>query len=174
MRVNIGCGEFYAPGWTNIDTATDKDRHPDLLGSILDLPPEVQDVQSAYLGHVLEHIDHPLVVPALTLLRGRMAPGAPVLTVGPDIHRAQDLHDRGLLDQATLDACGTGGLRWDGDRHWWACHEQLLIDALTDAGYENVTPHPVTQVALQSWPVTSFAPWQCAVSALTPGLPVVP
>lgn len=173
MRLNVGCGEFYAPGWINLDTGRDDQRHPDLIGTLLDLPPQVQGVTAVYLGHVLEHLPHENVVPALTALRTRLVPGAAVMTVGPDILRAQVLHDQGRLDAVTLAACGTGGLRWDGDRHYWACHEALLVEALTLAGYEQVTPIPVLNAqTLAPWPVTSYAPWQCAVTATNPQEPI--
>lgn len=159
MRLNVGCGEFKAPGWVNMDTNQALD--PDIPGSLLRLPREVQGVTAVYLGHVLEHIPYHYLIPALSALWLRCLDGAEVAVVGPDVLRAWELVISGLMTEEDAIGATLGGRRWEGDAHRWPCEPRTLRRVLGQSGLR-VTQHDIKSDALNNFPVTSRAPWQCA------------
>jgi hypothetical protein len=166
VRLNVGCGEFRAEGWLNIDVVQNEHVASDLVASVTDLPAHVTGLTAVYCGHVLEHIPHDAVVPALRVLRERMVPGARIMCVGPDVHRAEAMFRAGEIDETTCRSCHaeTRPPRWAGDAHHWDCHEAELVTLLTEAGFVDV--HAVAvggRYLLTEWPLVSGVGWQCAV-----------
>lgn len=165
MKLNIGCGEFYADGWVNIDVVSNEQVHPDIIGSLLQLPPpaELSNVEMVYLGHILEHIPYSQVPQALTLLWRRCVAGARVAIVGPDVDRAGALHAANQLDWHTVTGALCGELRWPGDEHQWMCTETRLARVVKASGLKRVHTVPIASQLLDNFPVSSRAPWQCAI-----------
>lgn len=162
MKLNVGCGEFYADGWTNVDAVSNGSVKPDIIASITDLPLEITDVEQVYLGHVLEHITHTNIVAALSRLWLRCRSGCAVAAVGPDVLRAWN----GVIDgwMTVDDAIGAtlGARRWPGDEHMWACTDLGLEAVLRESGLSNVQRVAIRSGMLNSFPVVSRAGWQCA------------
>ena len=165
MKLNVGCGEFYADGWTNMDVASNEQVHPDILGSLTELPPpaDLSNIEMVYLGHVLEHLAYNTIPQALNALWKRCVAGARVTIVGPDVDRAGALHVGGQLDWDTVTGALCGELRWPGDEHRWMCTEERLLRAVRASGLKRCHPVPINSHLLDDFPVTSRAPWQCAI-----------
>ena len=55
MRVNLGCGQVYMEGWTNVDASRDvkADIYMEAAEFLRQYADEIDEV---YMGHVLEHI----------------------------------------------------------------------------------------------------------------------
>lgn len=53
MKLHIGCGERYIPGWVHVDI--EKHEHVDIVASANDLPLRDECVDVIYASHVLEH-----------------------------------------------------------------------------------------------------------------------
>jgi len=166
MRLNVGCGDHYADGWTNLDVVSTDTVCPDLVGSLEDLPPAVQDVTAVYLGHVLEHLPYRTAARALTALWARCRPGAAVAMVGPDCDRARALYDNGRLSAAELEGAVHGAGRWPGDAHEWECTEHHLLALAQWSGLTAARAVLLDDPRLDDFPVVSRAPWQCAVVGL--------
>jgi len=178
LRLNIGCGEHYAPGWTN----TDLIHHPvagirpDIITPVGEPLPFADGTAShIYVGHVLEHIPWD-DVHGFLLDIGRVATtGAIVCVVGPDVRRALNQWKAGNLNEATmLDAIlenessyQSAGM-WPGARHQWNCHEARVLLALDHAGLAG-RPVPIDSAELDPWPVVSRIGWQFAILATNPG-----
>jgi hypothetical protein len=162
MRLNVGCGDHYAEGWTNLDPQPSETVRPDIVGSLTELTPWIDGVTAAYCGHVLEHLPHVDVTPALRALWERCVPGARVALVGPDVDRARRLHERGEITTETLDGAVHGAGRWHGDEHLWECTEQRLLDVARLSGLD-AQPVPIDSPDLDDFPVVSRALWQCAI-----------
>lgn len=165
-KINVGCGEFVAPGWLNIDLAVHGDEV--VVWNITDgMPPVVVDyVTKIYMGHVLEHLERDSVVPMLRLLRDH-----PMLTsetflavVGPDCDTAERMHRRGELTQEELVAVRYGAGRWRGDQHLWRSTAGETSRMLEEAGWTVTTTLP-SNLQLAGWPVTSCVAWQFALLA---------
>lgn len=169
MKLNVGCGEFYADGWTNMDVSANELVQPDILGSLVELPPPstLANIEMVYLGHVLEHLPYKEIPQALRLLWGRCVARARVAIVGPDVDRAGALHAAGQLDWETVVGALCGDGRWPGDQHLWMCTESRLLRAVKASGLKNVHTVPIAAPILDDFPVTSRAPWQCAIVGVT-------
>lgn len=152
LRLNIGCGEFPAKGWINMDIHTAGPR-PDILGTIFDIPLPGESCKQVYCGHVLEHIPKEEVKSALEEVRRVLRPDGELLIVGPDRLRTKP-HDHVL--RRTI---ARGGRRWPGDEHQWVSTERAMRDLLTDWAY---TPISISKVP-RKWPVVSRAYWQFAI-----------
>lgn len=164
MRLNLGAGDWYADGWTNVDRSGCPHRK-DLTADIRrPLPFDPGTVERVYCGHVLEHLPIEDCLQALDHVRDLLAPGGELLVVGPDYRRAQGMVDRGEAQRVLLDEIADGGCRWEGDAHQWVCHAQAVVDLLLKAGFDHVTELPIVDVP-QDWPVVSRVGWQCAVLA---------
>lgn len=156
MLLNVGCGQHYAHGWTNIDLH-DNGPHPDVIASILDLPFADSTVTRIYCGHVLEHITLDDLPRALAELRRVLTPDGELLVVGPDINLTA------IHEPALLDCVRDGGNRWAGDAHEWPPTGEMTQFFLADAGFD-ARVFPVADVP-EDWPIVARAPWQFAIHA---------
>lgn len=156
LQLNVGCGEFRAPGWVNVDRAPHLE--PDLVASADQLPHATGSVARIYAGHVLEHLAWPEQVDdALREFHRVLEPGGRLMVVGPDIDRADP------ADVELVESIRYGGQRWEGDCHLWACTEALVVEAL-ERVFGNAHPVPIVAVPVY-WPVVSRIGWQCAAWA---------
>ena len=169
MRLNLGAGDRYAPGWVNCDFESphQKDVTVDLTGP---LPWEPGTVTHVFAGHVLEH----LTVDQCRGLLGRLLPcmdpaGGLLMVVGPDIPLAERMVTEGTFDFTyhNLDTLRHGAGRWAGDVHQWECSAEKVAALCREAGW-----HPVTELGIrlvdQTWPVADRSQlWQFAVRAYT-------
>ncbi len=165
VKLNVGCGEFYADGWTNMDVASNDLVRPDIIGSLTDLPKpdDLSNIEMVYLGHILEHLPYATIPSVLRGLWPRCVTNAKVAIVGPDVDRAAALHVGGQLDWRTVVLALTGEDRWLGDQHLWACNEDRLLRIVKSSGLKRVHPIPISSPLLDEFPVTSRAAWQCAI-----------
>ncbi len=165
MKLNLGCGNHYAPGWTNVDIERNDEVKPDIQGNLMDLPDEIQGVTHVYLGHVLEHLPLGTIAPALSKLWERCVPGVKIVVVGPDCDRARQLDRAGSLYGITLQDVVYGAGRWKNDVHLWECTPGRLERILTRSGVQSVRHVDITSDELAEFPVTSRVNWQCAMLA---------
>jgi hypothetical protein len=169
MKLNLGCGDRYAPEWTNVDFESPhpKDETVDLTGP---LPWAAGSVTHVYAGHVLEHLTVPQCRDLLAGLLPCMDPaGGLLMIVGPDIPLAERMIADGTFDFTyhNLDSLRYGAGRWAGDVHQWECSAGAVAELCRDAGW-----HPVTDLGIrlvdQTWPVADREPqWQFAVRCYT-------
>lgn len=155
MNLNVGSGQFPAAGWTNLDL--DPAVRPDVIGDLRDLPAEIIEVKTVYLGHVLHDIPPAQVPVALAQLWQRCASGARVCAVEPDLVRAWDQIMNQTMDEDTA-------RRFRAGSGWkWAPSEQRLLDLMRVSGLLWCAPTPIGSNQLDEFPVVSRVGWQCAV-----------
>lgn len=152
MRLNLGCGEFYAHGWTNVDLPSCPHRK-DVEADIRSLPFRDGSAERVYCGHVLEHLTLEDAATALREVRRVLSDDGVLLVVGPAFERA--------ADDATRESIRTGGCRWEGDEHRWVATVASTLDLVAE-----VFPLRIL-VSLDDldvgWPIVSRIGWQCAV-----------
>ena len=164
MRLNLGCGDRYAPGWHNIDHAGSPHHRDEIVDLREPLPSSWTGITHVYAGHVLEHLRVGDCLRLLTQLWLRIMPGGQLLVVGPDVLVAEAMEQAGTLD-VTLDSLRYGAHRWPGDEHRWECSAGDMKELLRAARWTRVTPIPISEVPLE-WPVADRGPtWQCAILA---------
>lgn len=164
MNINVGCGEFPAQGWLNLDlTHAAADQRWDALEGL----PEVDGpIQRIYAGHVLEHILIDEVAPMLA--RWREHPGVTedtlLAVVGPDCDRVDQLLAQDRLTQQEADTIISGAGRWAGDEHLWRSTPGETAHLLHKAGWAS-QPVPLDVLSRTGWPVTSLIDWQFSLVA---------
>lgn len=165
MKLNLGCGNHYAEGWTNVDVASNDDVCPDVVADITEpLPFDDGAATRIYLGHVLEHLDRVEIAAVLAECRRVLEAGGTMCIVGPDCDRADVMLRRGEIDAVEHELVVSGAGRWAGDVHLWRCTETEIIDALTATGWR---PWRVGLMGLRpTWPLVSGVAWQFAVQAV--------
>lgn len=169
LRLNLGCGDRYAPGFINVDHGTPHqvDERVDLTGP---LPDEWQDVTHVYAGHLFEHLTRAECVALARRLRERAAPaGCVCVVVGPDVDVARQMIADGTFDRGwgTLDDIVHGAGRWAGDVHQWETTGEAVAEVMREAGWPIVTAFPIN-VLEGGWPVADTAQlWQYAVRSFT-------
>jgi predicted SAM-dependent methyltransferase len=156
IRLNVGCGEYPASGWVNMDTHKDGPR-PDITGSIFSIPLPDDSCSQVYCGHILEHLPLTEIPRALNEVRRVLAPKGELLIVGPDLTRAEaDWPDM-------IEVIKGGEGRWPGDEHLWESREAVVVDLLEQDWH--VVSLDVAAVS-EDWPLTSRIGWQFAVLAI--------
>ena len=128
MRVNLGCGEQYAPGWINVDhegSPHKRDETVDLTG---ELPWNPGTLTHIYAGHLLEHLRTDQCVVLLERLLKCADLACTLMVVGPDVEIAARLQAEGHALEVPLDQLKYGGGRWVGDVHMWECTQRRLVE----------------------------------------------
>lgn len=150
IRLNVGCGEFSAPGWLNIDTWAMPPVKPDVRASALAIPLADASCVAIYAGHVMEHLTLAEVPKALAEFRRVLVPGGKLLIVGPDIERARNEKERRDIVE--------GAQRWPGDTHAWTSRVELMRSIVEEAGWQ-CRECPIERVP-REWPVVARVHWQ--------------
>lgn len=157
-NINVGCGEFPAVGYVNVDITDVGGPKPDIIASVLDLPFTTGSVQKIYAGHVLEHVSLDDMETALDELKRVLVKTGTLVIVGPDLDRARKDFPEVLPDILH------GAHRWEGDEHTWESTEASTNALLEDNGW-NTRIVPIESSELDEWPVVSRIGWQFAIIA---------
>lgn len=158
LQINVGCGEFRADGWVNVDmTNEDGGPQPDIVASALDLPFADGTVDRLYAGHVLEHLTPEDVVLALKEFQRVIGTDGKAMIVLPDLDVAEAKYDADLID-----AIRYGGDRWAGDKHLWESRPSNFAPMLVEAGLPDATLVSIASLVGTDWPVTAYVDWQYA------------
>ncbi|HWC14409.1 MAG TPA: glycosyltransferase [Actinomycetota bacterium] len=167
MRLNIGCGEFYAAGWINTDLTSNELVNPDVIASVLHLPFPDNSFDAVYMGHILEHLTKEVEVPkALAEVLRVLTPDGRFACIGPDIEKALVLRKRGLADEKLIETIVGGEGRWPGDEHQWLPTEATVKEAMKSAGFKKVRARRISSLEDTQWPVVSYVEWQhCVIGA---------
>ncbi|MBI3980342.1 MAG: hypothetical protein HY331_19380, partial [Chloroflexi bacterium] len=79
MKINVGCGSDYRPGWINIDFRPPADRIGDFTAM------QFTGATEILLSHVLEHLSWRRTGDVLMLVHGWLAPGGLLTVEVPDM-----------------------------------------------------------------------------------------
>ena len=168
MNINVGCGNYRADRWLNIDAY-----HPDAdlaWDCTAGLPPTTEHIDRIYAGHVLEHLPLDAVPEVLTTWRTHphVDERTQLAVVGPDCDTGRRWLADGRMTEAeyaNLDVTPPDRPdEHEGGPHLWRCTEARVDALLRAAGWQ---PRPVTLTDLHhhDWPVTSLIGWQFALLA---------
>jgi predicted SAM-dependent methyltransferase len=167
--LNVGSGPHYADGWCNTDIlpAPKDTRDPDVIADIFNYRDVFQlgSFKKAYIGHVLEHIPMDLTVPAVQHIASTVAPGGPVMAVGPCINRALATGQPESLLSAIRHHPDRPQHPWS---HAWTPTEGLTLQIMQESGLEDVKVVWIGKVQKPEWPNPSTAEWQTAVTGFVP------
>lgn len=107
VKVHLGCGKRYLPGWVHVDL--EPHTHVDHIANIANLPMfDAESVDEIYACHVLEHVERRKVVSVLREWHRILKPGATLRLAVPDfdaVVRAY-VNDNCRLDNLVGLLCG--------------------------------------------------------------------
>jgi len=161
VDVNLGCGDYYADGWVNVDTADHPGVNRDAGWDVLDgIPYGDGTVSRVYMGHVLEHVPLDSVVPFLREVFRVLASDGAAVIVGPDVGLAYR-QGRTFMKDVVF-----GATRWPGDEHKWTPTGEAHWFAARLAGFDAELV-PIGSLSAD-WPVVSRDDWQFAITLVKP------
>lgn len=166
LSLNLGCGDRYVPGWTNVDWETPYpvDQKVDLTAK---LPWELGSVSRVYAGHLFEHLtQEDGLLLAERLLRCADPEGCALVAVGPDCNLVRQQVQNGTFDYGwgSPESIYSGAGRWAGDEHLWETTGGQVARLFLDAGWPVVHHIGPVQLLEGGWPVADRGPtWQYAV-----------
>jgi predicted SAM-dependent methyltransferase len=161
LQVNVGCGEFRAEGWLNLDIYSGEEGQPkpDIIASADSMPFADGVVDRLYAGHVLEHIELDHIPYVLKEFRRVLKEDGGLLIVGPDLTRAEESYPEMIPD------IRDGGHRWPGDAHLWESREATMVEILQREGWDTAVADIAPVFLSGKWPVTAGVGWQFAIFA---------
>lgn len=167
MKVNLGCGDRYAPGWINVDWAGSPHRKDQEVDLTRPLPWPDDSLEFVYAGHLLEHLTIEQCLGLLREVYRCSVEHGQLMVVGPDLPTAYRMLEAGTLD-VTIDSLRYGAERWPGDRHLWDSSAMTTSDLLEDAGWKAGQIHRVPLADVHhAWPIADDRPqWQFALRAV--------
>ncbi len=173
MRVNLGCGQAYMEGWTNVDASPDvkADIHLDAAEFVRQYGDQVDEV---YMGHVMEHLMPGYASSLLRLLNERLRPGTVISVVTPDMRAIFEAYLSGEIDNDKLNASFIYSYV-QPSHHVWCYDEATLLELFRRAGLQNAEPiSDPTSYPPVYHKVGPESQWQCGVRALAVGHEVAP
>jgi O-antigen biosynthesis protein len=167
VRVNLGSGQAYMPGWVNVDA--NPDVKADIYLGAADFVREYGDqVEEVYMGHFLEHLLPGDAVSVLSMLCQRLPKGAVVSAVTPDIAAIWAAYQAGEVSNDQLNASFIYSYV-QPSRHVWCYDQTSLLELFRRAGFGDAAPiDPLT------WPPVFHkegpeSRWQTGVRATATG-----
>lgn len=143
-------------------------------------PFPASEFDAVYLGHVLEHHPWNDLPSFLDGVRRVAKPGAPILIVGPDVHRTLLRWKAGsepweMVESVMEHQNLPGSAGWTEAAHHWNCHQDRVHGLLTHLAwdpvldYSDIIPNDVNMTSWADstngivWPVVGKWHWQFAV-----------
>lgn len=133
MKLNLGCGYAYLPGWVNLDS--DPACRPDVLAQAWDLPFGAACAEQARALQLAEHLGFFKTKYFLSECWRVLAPGGRLLLETPDIEKTFRTFlggDRGAREAALGWVYGS---ETDGMGHRYCFPGELLAELLAGAGF---------------------------------------
>lgn len=174
MKVHFASGTHPFKGWTNVDAFEWPGCQVDLVADLLgEFPSQLEDIETAYVGHFLEHLTPEEGVEFLSKVRERMIPAGQLVIVGPDAIKGQTWFDQGRIPKSLLTTIKAHGSIPDNDPnnragvHLWDCSGDAVVQQCQDAGFESVTEIPLGSLSrtLPDVPIIDASEWQFCVVA---------
>lgn len=173
MKIHFASGTHpFSDGWLNVD-ALRFDGVDEIVDLLSDFPPFLTDIDTSYVGHFLEHLTVAEGVEFLSRVKERTKPGGKLVVVGPDVDKARDWFNRGLIGADLLAAAGAHGSIPDDEPwnrvgiHVWNCTGAAVVEQCLAAGWTSVEEVPLGKLPLlmPDVPMIDSSEWQFCVVA---------
>ena len=144
MRVHLGAGKKYWPGWTNVDFVGDQDINSD----ICDLPFEDNSVDEIQAIHVFEHLHRMKTQAALNEWKRVLKPEGKLVLELPCLDKVTEMMASGEKNiRMTLFAL-YGDPREENEHmcHKWGWSEEEITTELKSCGFDVEIKEPVFHI----------------------------
>ena len=145
MKLHLGCGERYFPGYTNIDYPVIKQTvikaRVDTYADIITLKYPKSSITEIRLHHVFEHFDRPTALALLCRWRDMLSPGGLLRIETPDAMEcfAQMISPWYSFDQKQqIERHLFGSHEADWAVHWDGWYKEKFAYTLTLLGFEDI------------------------------------
>jgi len=135
MKLHIGPGNTYLPGWKNVDIFSNV--RADIYSSALALPYDRGSFDIIYASHVLEHFNRHLVTAAVNHWRDLLKPGG-VLRLSVPCFDAIVAYYMKTNDLNSLMGLLYGGQSNFLDQHHIVFNKSILTIILSQAGFREM------------------------------------
>ncbi len=157
IRLHLGCGRDYRPGWINIDGNTEV--KVDMVSNVIELlyfGDASADVIEA--NHVFEHLTRDDAEKAMAEYARVLRPGGALFLELPDAERCRHMLGAKIgSDEYDLGCVGNWGyppeIRAEGilQIHKWGWSPRSLMNLMKSKGFSAAFPQPVTQTGRLSY-----------------------
>ena len=135
MKLHIGTGNTYLPGWTNVDVFSFVEA--DLYANAMALPYNRESCVLIYASHVLEHFNRHLVLAVLSHWRDLLKPKGRLRLSVPDFDAVVKVYKKTGSLQSVI------GLLYGGQKHQMNTHyiifnRETLSIALNQVGFTEI------------------------------------
>jgi len=153
MKVHLGSGHTYWPGWVNVDLVADCDVNAD----ICDLPFEDSSIDEIQGIHVFEHLHRMAVGNALKEWRRVLKPGGKLVLELPCLDKVIEMFKRGEKDMRMTLFALYGDPREDNEYmlHKWGWSKEEITQELIVHGFDVEFNEPVFHIPRRDMRVES-------------------
>jgi SAM-dependent methyltransferase len=157
IRLNVGAGDKYLPGFCNID----RHGHQDINSDAFPLPFPTDHADELWAIHLLEHLPRRDASPVLTEWFRVLKPGGKLVLELPCLDKIAKLIVKGEKN-IRLTVMGIFGDPRDPKpdmMHQWCWSEAELTEALCSVGFERVTVcEPIFHLAARDMRIEGYKP----------------
>jgi predicted SAM-dependent methyltransferase len=155
MKLNLGCGDKYIPGFVNIDYYPRENCKPDLIGNIVDLDSMgLGNIEEIVAYDIIEHFDRTQIIPILKNWYDHLAPNG-VLYI-----RTNDLDRMIALYQEQPQVFPVDTFIWHlmcehekpGMGHKWCFTRKNLFNSLLEVGFNKIRMTYENDILLGNYP----------------------
>lgn len=138
MRLNLGCGYDYRPGYVNIDIPDSNEKYDEVwdLETPLDLKYPPGSVEQILCIHVLEHLSYPAVPAAVASWFNLLTPEGHIIIEVPDFDMIVK-HYVETGDEYDLEWI-FGNQEHHGQYHKWGWNRKRLEELLKNTGFIDI------------------------------------
>jgi len=138
LKLHIGCGKCYVPGWTNLDIGIFDDAIVDVVDDARTLK-TIKDgsCEIIYASHVLEHFGRHDHIYVLQVWRRKLRPGGILRISVPDFDKVVEKYNE-TSDLELISGFLLGGQRTSYDYHNMIFNKSSLEAALRAAAFSEV------------------------------------
>ena len=157
MKLHIGTGNTYLPGWVNVDIFSFV--KADIYSNAMNLPYERETFDLIYSSHVLEHFNRHMILAVLTHWRDLLIVGGILRIAVPDFRAVCKYYFK-TDDLPSLIGLLYGGQNNVLDKHYIIFDEKTLSEHLRKVGFKSTK--------LWDWRTTSHAQYDDYSQAYLP------
>ena len=138
MKLHIGCGKKYLPGYVHVDITPHK--HVDIVCNLLDIDKHVppSSVDEIYACHCAEHVSRHEITKLFKVFYKVLKPNGVLRLSVPDIEQSIKMYMNGTPLFPTLYGQFWGGQKDDYDYHTCGFDMKTMRTFLQVAGFDNV------------------------------------
>lgn len=140
MKLHLGCGRKYIPGFVHIDVQPGP--HVDVVGPVEKLPMPDNSVSLIYASHILEHFGRFVYMSVLREWFRVLRPDGVLRLAVPDFAACAAIYYENGLEDGLSGLVGLiiGGQRDQYDYHKMIFDEKFLRKSLLEVGFRDVRP----------------------------------